>query len=149
MSARRVLGSILAAAAGLALTAGSAAAGSPIGPNERFAGVVNGQTQVADVVVICPGIANTGHPRAGQPVEVVQGTGGGFTGRLANHIQAALALGAVVTTMNFTEYGAPQDIPTNILVPCSGTGQAAFTPLPTSSTAQSAFVTLRFINVGA
>jgi hypothetical protein len=67
----------------------------------------------------------------------------------ANRIQATLALGGVAVGMTFTQYGAAQDIPTNILVPCSGTGQAVFTPLPTSSTAKSAFVTLRFISLGA
>lgn len=78
MSAGKALGSMLMAMVALALTAGSAAAQTPIGPNQQFAGVINGSAAKAVVHVVCPGPVgpnSTGPPVAGQGVQVVENTG--------------------------------------------------------------------------
>jgi hypothetical protein len=141
----------LAVALGLALSTGTAAAGQAVGPNQRFAGAVNGNTADATVVMICPGPATpgqVGHPQAGQGVQVVTGTGGGFTGSAATAIVATLGpSSSAAPSFTFKEYGTPQDIPTTALLPCSGTGTALFTPRPASTTARGATVTLHFVNI--
>jgi hypothetical protein len=150
MAPGKALGAVLAALAALALTTVNAAAQRPIGPNQQFAGVVNGSAANATVYVICPGPGfpgQTGHPRAGQPVQVVENTGGGFTGSAANRIVAAFEASTTSSGLVFKEYGVPQDIPTTLFVPCSGTGTMVFTPLPTSSTARSATVKVTFVNI--
>lgn len=148
----KVLGSLVAVVAGLVLSAGSVAAQQPIGPNQQFAGAVKGSTTKATVFMICPGPTfpgRLGHPEAGQGVQVVENTGAGFTGSAANRIVATLGPTPSSTdvTLTFKEYGVPQDIPTTAFLPCSGTGVAVFTPLPTSSTARNATVTLTFVNI--
>jgi hypothetical protein len=150
MSAGKVLGSMLAALVGLALTAVTATAQQRIGPNQQFAGVVNGSAANATVYVVCPGPASgqMGHPVAGQGVQVVENTGSGFTGSAADRIAANLTpTGTTSATLVFTQYGVPQDIPTTLFLPCSGNGTAVFTPLPTSETARNATVKLTFVNI--
>lgn len=151
MSAGRVLGTVLAAAAAVVLSTGGAAAQAPVGPNQQFAGVVNGSATSATVIMICPGpafLGQTGHPRSGQGVQVVENTGTGFTGGAAREIVATIGpASSTGATLVFTEYGVPQDIPTTSFLPCSGTGTAVFTPQPTSSTARSATVKLTFVNI--
>jgi len=143
-------GSLLAAA-GLALTAGSAFAQTPIGPNQQFAGAVNGSEVNANVYVICPGPVgpgSTGHPRAGQGVQVIENSGSGFTGSAARRIVATLnPASSAATAFVFTEYGVAQDIPTTALLPCGGTSTAVFAPQPGSTTARNATVTLHYINI--
>jgi hypothetical protein len=151
MSPVKLFGALVVAAVVLALTAASAAAQTPIGPNQQFAGAVNGNTTNAKVIMICPGPASpgqTGHPEAGQGVEVVENSGTGFTGAVANRIVATLGPASSTNlTFVFTEYGVPQDIPTTAVLPCSGTGVATFAPQPTSSTARNATVKLQFVNI--
>ena len=151
MSAGKALGSMLAAMMALALTAGSAAAQTSIGPNQQFAGVINGSAAKAVVYVVCPGPVgpgSTGPPRSGQGVQVVENTGTGFTGSAADHIVASFgSTTGTAQTLVFKEYGVPQDIPTTFRLPCGGTGTVFFTPLPTSSTARSATVEVTFINI--
>ncbi|HXM53936.1 MAG TPA: hypothetical protein VOB72_00990 [Candidatus Dormibacteraeota bacterium] len=141
----------MAAALGLVLSTGTAAAQQAVGPNQQFAGVVNGNTADATIIMICPGPATPGqlgHPQAGQTVQVVTDSGTGFTGSAANRIVATLGPSSSTTpTFVFREYGVAQDIPTTAFLPCSGTGTAVFTPQPTSSTARSATVTLHFLNI--
>jgi hypothetical protein len=151
MSPVRLLGALVVAVVALALTAASAAAQTPIGPNQQFAGAVNGNTTDANVIMICPGPAfpgQTGHPEAGQGVQVIENSGTGFTGAAANRIVATLGPASSTSlTFVFTEYGVPQDIPTTAFLPCSGTGIATFVPQPTSSTARNAAVKLHFVNI--
>jgi hypothetical protein len=152
MSPAKVLGSLVAAVAVMALTAGSAAAQTLVGPNQQFAGAVNGNATDANIIMICPGPSfpgQLGHAQGGQGVEVIENTGSGFTGSAANRIVATIPAGTSATplTFKFTEYGVAQDIPTTALLPCSGTATATFTPLPTSSTARSAKVTVHFLNI--
>ena len=149
MSPRMAFGSLLAAA-GLALTTVSAFAQAPIGPNQKFAGAINGSEVDANVFVICPGPigpGQTGHPRAGQGVQVIENSGSGFTGSAANRIVATLNPASSVAGLVFTQYGVAQNIPTTMLLPCGGTGTAVFTPLPGSTTARNSTVTMHFINI--
>lgn len=152
MSARKVLLSMLAAAAALALSAvGAVAAGSPVGPNQQFAGVINGKAADATIFMVCPGPAfpgQTGHPEGGQGVQVVENTGAGFTGSAAREIVAQFSpSSSTAAALVFTQYGVIQDIPTALVLPCSGTGSVVFSPLPTSTTARSATVKVTFVNI--
>ena len=147
-SQRKVLLALVGVTAGLALTTGSAAAQQPIGPNQPFSGVVNGSTANAPVYVICPGpvtLTSRGHPAGNQSWQVVPG-GMGFTGSAGTRVVATFAADSSAP-VTFTEYGVPQPIPTSLLLPCSGTGLAVFTPRPTSATAKPATVTVHFINL--
>jgi hypothetical protein len=150
MSPVRALGSVLMAAAALTLTAVTAAAGERIGPNQQFAGVVNGSAVDANVYVVCPGPGfpgQTGHPIAGQGVQVIENTGSGFTGSAASQIVTRFGTSAASVSFVFTEYGVPQDIPTSILLPCFGTDSAVFVPAPGSTTARNSTVKLTFVNI--
>lgn len=150
MSPGKLLGAILATLAAIFLTASGAAAQQRIGPNQQFAGVVNGSAANATVYVICPGPitpGRTGHPRTGQGVQVVVNTGSGFTGSAASRIVATFGTSNSTQALVFSEYGVPQDIPTTWFLPCGGTGTAVFAPQPTSSTARSATVRVTFVNI--
>ncbi len=151
MSAGKVLGSMLTAMVVLVLTTGSAAAQTSIGPNQQFAGVINGSAAKAVVRVVCPGPVgpnSTGPPVAGQGVQVVENTGTGFTGSAADRIVASFgSISGAAQILVFSEYGVPQNLPATFRLPCGGTRTIPFTPLPTSSTARSATVDVTFINI--
>jgi len=148
---------LIAAAMGLSLAATASAAARqqdpvPIGPNEFFRGFINNHPPgTAVITVICPGPVNTGHPAAGQKLEVktTQPTSTfdtGFTGSAGKKITAALAPSSTSTILaSFTSYFVPENIPTSVTVPCSGTGKVVFRPLPTSSTAKPAVLPVAFM----
>jgi hypothetical protein len=145
----RFLGSLLAAVVALALTTVSAAAQQSIGPNQQFAGAVNGSAVSATVIMVCPIGVQFGHPKSGQGVQVIENVGSGFTGA-GNRIVATLGPGpssAIGASFTFTEYGLPQDIPVSAFLPCSGTGIGTFVPQPASATGRSSLVTLHFVNI--
>lgn len=129
----------------------------PIEPNQTFSGYVNNSPPGNAVIkVVCPGVANTGHPIKNQPVEVqpvpassTQDTG--FTGSKGTKITAFLSIGVppAIVIGAFTSYYVPKSIPTSITVPCSGSGTVRFVPSPTSKTAKSATLTVTFVNIGA
>jgi hypothetical protein len=140
--------SLLAAVASPAL----ADAGT-VGPNQSFVGLVNGQVDRAVVQMACFGPGRpgqVGHPLPGQTVAVrqVPGTtaGAGFTGSAARSIVALFSPSASADpTAVFTRYGVAQEIPTAILLPCSGTGEVVFFARPGSTTARSATVRVVFV----
>jgi hypothetical protein len=126
----------------------------PIGPNQFFSGFVNNAPPGPAVIkVICPGIANTGHPLANQPVEVKPAPGTsttdtGYTGSVGDQITASLTtITATVLIAHFTSYFVPVDIPVGITVPCSGSGTMIFVPGPNSPTARSAVLPVKFVNI--
>jgi len=129
----------------------------PIEPNQTFSGYINNTPPGnVEIKVVCPGVANTGHPIKNQPVEVkpvpastTQDTG--FTGSKGTKITADLSVGVppAIVIATFTSYYVPKFIPTTITVPCSGTGSVSFIPSPTSKTAKSAKLTVTFVNIGA
>lgn len=126
----------------------------PILPNQHFAGVVNGTTTGAIVHTICPGPGGgNGHPASGQNLSVSRVSGPtsstvGYTGSLANSVAASPTSSTVANTpVVFTEYFVARALPTTWTVPCDGIGTIAFVPRPTSSTARTALVTVRFVNI--
>jgi len=153
-----LMSGLITAALGLTFAASASAASGPvqdpvpIGPNEYFRGFINNHPPgKAVITVICPGPVNTGHPAAGQTIEVktAQPTSTfdiGFTGSAGTKITAALAPATTTTILaSFTSYFVPKKIPTSITVPCSGTGKVVFRPSPTSSTAKSAVLPVTFM----
>lgn len=126
-----------------------------IGPNQFFQGLVNGVRENAQITVICPGpvgLGQTGHPVSGQTVSVTQVPAstntGGYTGGAATSIVASFnTASSSAVRFTFTAYGAPQQIPTSIYLPCSGSGALSFVPEPTSNTARSDVVKVTFVNV--
>jgi hypothetical protein len=117
--------------AGMALGAGSAAASTPIGPDQHFVGLVNGKHAGAVIYVVCPGPADgdrTGPIAGGQTVAVRRvSTGGGDTGQGAQVIYARIT---PTTIVSLSAYRHPQRIPTSGSVPCKGTGSVVFSTCP-------------------
>ena len=155
--AAALMSGLVAAVMGLSLAAAASAAARPqdpvpIGPNEYFSGYINNHPPgKAVITVICPGPVNTGHPAAGQTIEVktAQPTSTfdiGYTGSAGKKITAALAPTATTTVLaTFTSFFVPKKIPTSITVPCSGSGKVVFRPAPTSPTAKSAVLPVTFM----
>jgi hypothetical protein len=128
----------------------------PIGPNQYFVGVVNGSTASPTVYTACPGpsTGQLGHPVSGQTLSVSRVSAStdvtiGYTGSLANSIAATPVTSVANTPVTFTEYFVSRALPTTWSVPCDGDGRIAFTPLPGSSTARTAYVTVHYINIAA
>ena len=125
----------------------------PIEPNQYFTGLVNGHPPgAATIDVVCPAGSTTGHPVADQPVEVELAasagtTDTGYTGSAGKSINATLTPGTTTALIaSFTSYYVPKNIPTTIVVPCSGSGTVTFAPAPTSSTAKSAVLPVTFVS---
>lgn len=151
--AKGLLVSAAAAVAALCIFAASAAADPvPIGPNQYFSGLVNGTRDNAVIYMVCPGPASgqLGHPASGQSVSVTQTSAAiyGFTGSLANSIDVTFTLSTTANpAITLKYYDTPAAIPTTLLLPCSGKGQARYDPEPTSPTAQADVVGVTFINI--
>lgn len=151
-------GLVAAAAVGLAAAApASAATTAAIGPNQYFVADVDGQViGPATIQMACFGPVyqgETGHPAAGQYVEVLPPTSTtgsiGYTGSLANAINVAIVysqdtVSHVVPVGTVTAYGMPVQIPTSLVLPCYGSGTAVFDPTPTSATAKAADLAVNF-----
>ncbi|GAA3293457.1 hypothetical protein Dvina_29575 [Dactylosporangium vinaceum] len=128
---------------------------APVSPNQAFVGQVNGVAGLSRIAVVCDGPADivpTGHPAAGQTVTAVQVRTGdttlgvGFTGSAGTAI--VVGIGSSVSplppvTLRFFQANAA--IPTNVLVPCTGTGVVSFTPTLTSATARTAATKVTFV----
>jgi len=144
-------------ATGLASASSALASSIPvskIGPHQFFAGVVNGKVQDAIVKVVCPGAANTGHALPGQTISVTQATAVaanfGYTGATGRSIAATVGPPASAgDTLLFTAYNQVAEFPTNIPLPCGGTGLVIFSPVKGGKGAKSATVTVAYANVGA
>jgi hypothetical protein len=149
-----------AAVAGIAalVAVASPASATAIGPNQHFAADVNGRTtspapiQMGCIGPITPG--ETGHPLAGQYVEVLPTAGTsfavGFTGSLGDAIDVSIVYSTGNVTVvsrvgTLTGYDTKLAISTSLVLPCAGTGTAVFEPTPTSPTAVAADLTVDFI----
>lgn len=154
-----LLGASLVLAAAAPASAGAATHGK-VGPHQYFEGLVNGSLgsgKPAIIKVVCPGPANrTGHPLAGQKVEVselkVIHSTSGFTGKNASSISAFFGppppSAATSGQVRFTRYGIAKPIPTSLNLPCSGSGHVTFVPLPQSPpTSRSASVAVEYVDV--
>ncbi|GAA0408618.1 hypothetical protein GCM10009530_71280 [Microbispora corallina] len=139
-------------------TAAPAVAGAvdpaPIGPNQYFSGLVNGQSGTSTIKMACFGPVypgQTGHPLAGQTVEVRRAlststTGVGYTGGAAKAIGVAFGNATSATApIVLRFYGAPAEIPTSLNLPCYGSGTVSFVPAPSSPSARPATVTVNFV----
>lgn len=123
-----------------------------IGPKEVFHGLVNGVHDKAQISVVCDGIGQAGHPAAGQTVSVAQGPApsgvGGNTGSAGTSVVAGFNT-STTPQFQFTTYDTPQQIPTTITLPCSGSETMSFVPQPTSNTAITDDVQVTFVSVPA
>jgi hypothetical protein len=142
------------------LTVGTGALASTVGPtrvgpHQYFAGEVNGRIENATVKVVCPGPGGSvGRALSGQTVAVtsplVIASNFGYTGSAGRRILAIVGPAAsAAQTIIFRYYDKPKAFPTNVPVPCSGTGVLIFIPLPGSSGAHAATVTVTYANVAA
>jgi hypothetical protein len=160
---------ILAMTGALAIATAAGAAASPvqdpvpIGPNEFFSGLVNGSDGITSTAVIstdCIGPiiqGETGHPLPGQTVEVELAqppvsSAAGYTGN-ASSITAFLtwpasSASAPELVATFTSYYVAEAIPVTLTVPCGGSGEVSFVPVPTStpSTGHPATVQVTFLS---
>jgi hypothetical protein len=141
----------------VALGAGSAFVGAapalariPVGPDQRFSGVVNDQLGSAPVYVACPGPiwpGRTTHPLGNQTLEVLlDSDGDGFTGPAANRIVARFSDDPSVG-VRFARYAVEKPIPTSLEVPCEGTGTVVFRPRPASATSRADVVKVTWVNL--
>ena len=122
-----------------------------VGPNQYFDGFVNGQNGQSSPAVIrmaCFGAirpGQTGHPMAGQTVEVLRPEvivvgHTGFTGPNANRIVAFFGPQPSVgtdSTVTFKHYGITKAIPTSLVLPCAGSGTVSFVPMPRTAASTS------------
>jgi hypothetical protein len=134
-SLTRTLATVAVAVTVIAV-AGAPAGAEPIGPNQHFAGLVNGTRSSAVVTTACAGPAagRTGPVTGGQTLAVVRGQGrhgytGPFTAIYAWFVPQSGATTAP-TQLKFESYRAPQAIPTSVQVPCAGTGEVEFSSCP-------------------
>ncbi len=126
----------------------------PIGPNESFVGLVNGDQANAPIRMACFGPVTpgeTGHPIANQYTEVEPVSPvavAGYTGN-AKSIIATYALpgtGLVEEVGSFTNYYVEVKISTQLTFPCSGTGTIPFTPVNGGPTARPWDVTVNLLS---
>jgi hypothetical protein len=145
----------VAVTAVLAAAAAPAHAADPIGPNQYFEGLVNGQADQAIVRMVCAGPVRPfqlGRPAPGQTVAVRRAsasapTAVGFTGSAAREIVAFFSPSASnAPEVRLTEYGVAAAIPTSFLLPCTGTGRVFFSASPPSSTARPDAVAVTFVS---
>lgn len=164
-TARRATFAIALSLTGLTATAIPAGAAHRIGPDQYFAGVINGTDgntvnpipiQMGCFGPITPG--ETGHPLAGQTLAVHQmfppapASGLGQTGNdsLIDVFFGAVPPGAVKAsnaqskTVQFTHYDKTKKLPTSLTLPCSGTGTVYFVPVPVTPPSQSEAVPVQF-----
>jgi hypothetical protein len=155
-----VVGSALAAVS-LGLSGVASAASSRVGPDQAFRALVNGRSGHEAPVTIrmaCFGPSlpgQLGHPMAGQTVKVLlrvhDGPGAGFTGADATGIGVFFGPPPPTATpgsglASLSRYGVAKAIPTTLLLPCSGSGQVTFVPLPMSPpTSRPAVVPVTFV----
>jgi hypothetical protein len=154
---------MLTATVALATSASTAGASSVrVDPRDYFIATVNGSTgeiRPVTIFMACAGPISpgeTGHPLAGQTVGVKRvlppssGTSAlGYTGTSGTSIGAFFGAPpptapASSSYVSFDVYRA-KPIPVTTVLPCSGTGQVTFVPLPLLPPAQTIAVPVRFV----
>jgi hypothetical protein len=149
------IGLALAAAPAAASAAGRVQDPIPIEPNQYFTGLINGHPPGHAIIrVACPGPdGKTGSPLGHQTVEVEPAPSSsaadlGYTGSKGRSITAALSTSpAAVAIGSFTSFYVKEYIPTNIVVPCSGSGTIIFAPDHGGKKAQAARLHVTFANI--
>jgi hypothetical protein len=148
-----VAAALLLGAAATAPALAADADPSPVGPHQYFTGEVNGVQADAVLKVACPGPGGvTGRPVAGQSIGLVAvdepaDRPTGYTGETADHVMVSLGGFSVGSDLLLKSYGSRAEIPTDITVPCAGTGVVAFAPAPASDTARVSMVTVTYENI--
>lgn len=137
-------------------TSAAADVSQPIRPNQYFGGVVNGKQADATILMGCVGPivpGQTGHPLAGQTLTVIpkstigSGADVGYTGSAGTAVSASPTTTSMSTKpVVFTVYNHAQQLSTDWVLPCSGTGSVSFVPQPTSGSARTATVTVTFVS---
>jgi hypothetical protein len=130
--------------------------GTPIGPEQHYLGLVNGNNAKATIIVVCPGPAaagRTGAPAGNQTVAVTQvATGGGNTGSMGHEVWTQFGADQLHVVALAT-YDTPATIPNTLQLPCEGTGVVDFTTcfgtLPCAADAVDNLVTVTFVNIAA
>lgn len=141
----------------MALPAGAV---GKVGPKQFFTGVINGRDgnttipiviQMACIGPVTPG--ETGHPLRGQTLavrELFPPTTAGSLGYTGNDSEIGVFFNAPppaadpIATPDFTRYDKTRKLPTSLVLPCSGTGTAYFTPVPVVPPSRSATVPVEF-----
>jgi hypothetical protein len=147
---KRILAVLLAAGAVVGFSTAAGAAGLKIGPNQLFAGSVNGRRAGATIMMACFGPerpGQTGHPLPDQTVSVQPSVdiSGGNTGASAHRIVVDFVTPATTqSTITFHRYGT-RLIPTSLTLPCSGAGAVAFVPEPSSGTSRADVIRVTFV----
>jgi hypothetical protein len=139
---------------GMVLGAGSAAASTPVGPNQHFIGLVNGMHVGAVIYTVCPGPVGgneTGPVAGGQTVAVRHvSAGGGDTGQGAQVIFARIT---PTTMVSLEAYGDRERIATSTRVPCQGSGSVVFSscplPQPCGAGARTDTVPVTYVDIAA
>jgi type 1 fimbria pilin len=149
-----VLGGVVSTASAGSAAWAATVGGNKIEPHQWFAGLVNGKFDNAIVTVACPIGAKTGRALSGQTLEVtmpqVIATNFGNTGSKGRRIASLIGPSvSTSTTIVFKAYNRTVPFPTNIPVPCGGTGTVLFVPIPGSKTSAPATVTVTYGNVTA
>jgi hypothetical protein len=125
--------------------------GSPIAPNQSFAGRVNGGKSSLSggngsaIFVDCVGTSTTGTARMGQTVGV-ELVGAGKTGSSGTTIKAVFVDAIPKTKIAFTVY-EDVAIPTSMVLPCTGSGTVKFKAPATSPGRVIDFVSVSYIRV--
>jgi hypothetical protein len=128
--------------------------GTPIGPEQHFLGLVNGNSKDATIYVVCPGPAaggRTGPPAGNQSVSVTQvAAGGGDTGSQGHELWSQFAADRL-HYVAFTTYDTPMTLPSTLQLPCDGTGTVDFSPcfdtLPCAVDSADYIVNVTFVNI--
>ncbi|MFE9428619.1 hypothetical protein ACFYNO_37390 [Kitasatospora sp. NPDC006697] len=128
----------------------------PVRPDTAFQGLVNGAAANAAIQLGCFGPitpGQTGHPLAGQTVEADAvtpvSTVAGYTGSAGTAIEVTIttsSAGSIQLVGKLGSFFAPLAIPTSLVLPCTGTAQVTFTPIPTSPTARPSVVTAALLS---
>jgi len=159
-TAPAALAAALVPALAAVLVTAAPASAAAIGPNQHFVGALGGDStspatlQMGCFGPITPG--ESGHPLANQFAEVLSpavssGSAAlGFTGTLANAVDISIvyARGTIVVVTpigEVTAYGQELEVPTSLVLPCSGSGTLVFEPTPTSPTAVPYDLTVNFV----
>jgi len=127
----------------------------PIGPATTFTGLVNGQSSDAVIKVVClesAPLSGFGRPVAGQTVSALPIANPttkdfGYTGLFGRQIDVSFGIAATAqppAVLNF--WGVAANLPTTLVVPCSGTGTVTFTPVPNDPTSRSTTVDVTFVS---
>jgi hypothetical protein len=132
----------------------------PVPTDAVFGATVNGRTTHATIQVFCTGFM-AGHPRPGQSVgvfipEVMQSPAFGRTGTPVTGIVATLSAheNRVAQLGTFRRIrrtrpvsSATMALSTTLILPCTGTGTAVFTPVPARPGTKPAVVDVTFVKV--